>query len=51
MLRPEVVPFLYVLLAVVSLTIFYFIVKGAVRSGTKDIVEELRKNRPNSTDP
>jgi hypothetical protein len=29
----------------VSLLIFYFIIQGAVKSGTKDIVEELRKQR------
>jgi hypothetical protein len=42
---------LYIVGAIISIIIFYHLIKGAVRSGTKDIVEELRKQRPNSTTP
>jgi protein-S-isoprenylcysteine O-methyltransferase Ste14 len=33
----------YTVLAVVGLVLFYYIIKTAVKSGTEDIVEELRK--------
>jgi hypothetical protein len=42
---------IYLLAAVAGLGLFYLVIRGAVQSGTKDIVEELRKQRPNSTTP
>jgi hypothetical protein len=41
--------FLIFLAAVAGIIIFYHIIRGAVKSGTKQIVEELRKQREKET--
>jgi hypothetical protein len=41
---------LYIVGAIICVIIFYYLIQGAVKSGTKDIVEELRK-QSNRKDP
>jgi hypothetical protein len=44
MLTPEqVTVFFYIVGALAGLALFYFVIKGAVKSGTSDILDELKK--------